>query len=44
MYALVDSQTYYLDNLEIYTSIQPEEPYRVNNKLSDVVLLNEPIY
>lgn len=45
IYALVDSQVYYLYNLEIYAGLQPEGQFRLSNSPSDVVLrLCEPIY
>lgn len=45
IYALVDSQVYYLYNLEIYTGFQPEGSNRLSNSPSYVVLrLCEPIY
>lgn len=45
IYALVDSQVYYLYNLEIYAGLQPEGPFRLSNSPSDVVLrLCQPIY
>ena len=45
IYALVDSQVFYLHNLEIYAGLQPEGVYRIRNKPSDVVLrLCQPIY
>lgn len=45
IYALVDSQVFYLYNLEIYAGLQPEGMYRISNKPTDVVLrLCQPIY
>lgn len=45
IYALVDSQVFYLYNLEIYAGLQPEGVYRISNKPSEVVLrLCQPIY
>ncbi|XP_049833496.1 piggyBac transposable element-derived protein 4-like [Schistocerca gregaria] len=45
IYGLVDSQVFYLYNLEIYTGLKPEGLYHVSNKPSDVVLrLCESVY
>lgn len=45
IYALVDSQVFYLYNLEVYAGLQPEGMYQISNKPTDVVLrLSQPIY
>ncbi|KAJ8935050.1 hypothetical protein NQ318_006980 [Aromia moschata] len=44
MYALVDSKSFYVLNLEVYVGLQPEGPFRLSNKPEDIVLrLVEPI-
>ncbi|XP_069595586.1 piggyBac transposable element-derived protein 4-like [Ranitomeya imitator] len=45
MYALVDVAKTYTYNLEIYAGTQPEGPYRVSNKPSDIVKrMAEPLF
>lgn len=44
-FALTDARTIYVHNMEIYAGRQPEGPYCVSNKPSDVVKrLAEPLY
>lgn len=45
IFALVDSKMFYTLNLEVYVGKQPEGPFEVSNKPSDLVMrLAEPIY
>ena len=37
VFALVDSKTFYVLNLEVYVGVQPEGPYSVSNKPMDIV-------
>lgn len=44
MYALVDSRMVYTLNLEVYVGKQPEGPFQLSNKPSDVVMrMTEPV-
>lgn len=45
IFALTDSRTAYVANLEIYAGTQPDGPYKISNKKSDVVeRMCEPIH
>lgn len=45
IYALVDSRMFYTLNLEVYVGRQPEGPFHLSNKPSDVVMrLAEPVF